>query len=390
LAAILLPLIYLAYISMGIPDSMLGSAWPVVYPELSVSVSSAGVISMLIAASTIVSSLFTAKLVKALGNGLLTACSVLLTAGALFGFSCAEKFWVLCVLALPYGLGAGAIDSSLNNYLALHFAPRHMSWCHCIWGIGASIGPYLMGYSIGAGLGWRFGYSIVSVIQICLTAVLFCSLSVWNTQKAVSFGAEEEETSITTRSALRKKGMKALLIAFFLCSGTEYMTSLWASTYLVSCRGATGEVAANAASLFFAGMTLGRLLAGFFANRLGDKQLIRIGVSWLIAGYILIALPFGTYVPAVVGLFLAGVGISPLYPSVIHETPIYFGREHSKAIIGVQMACAYTGNTLMAPIFGAVGGFAGYWIYPFVLIFCVIAIWLLTERVNRAAETRKG
>jgi len=389
MAAILLPLIYLAYVSMGIPDSMLGSAWPVIYPELGVPVSGAGLISMIIAASTIVSSLFTARLVKQLGNGLLTAFSVLLTGCAMFGFSCAEAYWVLCVLAVPYGLGAGAIDSSLNNYIALHFAPKHMSWCHCIWGIGASIGPYLMGYAIGGDMGWRAGYGIVTGIQMCLTAVLFLSIPVWKKRKPL-FQTETkgEDAEITLKHALQSRGMKHMLAAFFLCNGTEYTTSLWASTYLVSCRGASEEAAANAASLFFVGMTLGRFAGGFAAERLGDKHLVRLGAAVLLTGYLMILIPSVTYITGLIGLFLAGVGIAPIYPSIIHETPVYFGIARSKAIIGIQMACAYAGNTLMAPIFGAVTAYTGYGIYPAVLVFCAAAVLYLTERVNHAAEKK--
>ncbi len=384
--SLLLAIIYVAFISLGLPDSLLGSAWPVMFGELSVPVSFAGIISMIISAGTIFSSLFSDKLTRRLGAGFVTAVSVALTGGALLGFALSKSFTVLCLLAIPYGLGAGAIDAALNNYVALHYTSRHMSWLHCFWGLGASVSPYIMGYAIGAGHGWRTGYGIVSVIQLILTAFLFISLPLWKKRTAVDPTDENYEAPLTLRQAVGIKGVKSILFAFFAYCAFESTAGLWASTYLVEFKGVDAKTAATFASLFYIGITLGRFLSGFIADSFGDKSLIRIGLGIMAVGVALIILPISAPSLALAGLIIAGFGCAPIYPSVIHSTPSHFGKQNSHAIVGIQMASAYTGTTLMPPLFGLIAEHISIALYPVYLAVFIVVVLIMTERVNRVCK----
>lgn len=384
--SLLLAIIYIAFISLGLPDSLLGSAWPIMFGELGVPVSYAGIVSMIISAGTILASLFSDKLTRRLGTGLVTAISVLLTASALLGFSLSRSFAALCVLAIPYGLGAGAVDAALNNYVALHYASRHMSWLHCFWGVGASVGPYIMGYAIGAGQGWRSGYGIISILQFILTAALFLSLPLWKKRNHTDPGSEQYEAPIGLRDAVRIRGVKAILLAFFGYCALESTAGLWASTYLVEYKGVDSHTAATLASLFYLGITAGRFVSGFVADRVGDKRMIRCGIAVTATGIALIALPIDAAAVASVGLVVAGIGCAPVYPSIIHSTPRNFGKENSHAIVGIQMASAYTGSTLMPPVFGFIAGNVSVALYPFCLALFAVLMLIMSERVNRTVN----
>lgn len=382
MVSLLLAIIYLAFISLGLPDSILGAAWPVMFGELGVPVSYAGIISMIISGGTIVSSLLSDKITRKLGAGLVTAISVLLTASALLGFSLSHSFVLLCIFAVPYGLGAGAIDAALNNYVALHYASRHMSWLHCFWGVGATVGPYIMGYVIGAGQGWRNGYGIISVIQLVLTAVIFLSLPLWKKKNSSDPGSEDYEAPIGLRDALKIKGVKPILAAFFCYCALESTTGLWASTYLVEYRGIDSQTAATFASLFYLGITFGRFVCGFITDRLGDKAMIRCGTGVLLLGIALIAIPTSISATALIGLVVVGIGCAPIYPSIIHSTPAHFGKENSHAIVGIQMACAYTGCTFMPPVFGFIAENISVALYPFYLVVFAGLMLVMSEKVN--------
>lgn len=388
MVSLLLAIIYIAFISLGLPDSLLGSAWPVMYKELNAPISYAGIISMIISAGTIVSSLFSDKITRKLGTGLVTAISVLLTASALFGFSISNSFFLLCLFAVPYGLGAGAVDAALNNYVALHYNSRQMSWLHCFWGVGASISPYIMGYAIGAGHGWRNGYSMVSIIQIFLTVILFLSLPLWKRKTVVTPEGEDYEAPISLKDALRIKGVVFVLISFFAYCAFESTAGLWISTYLVENRGMNSETAANFASLFYLGITFGRFLCGFIADKIGDKNMIRIGVATMFVGVVFIALPMNVTIIALIGLMIAGLGAAPVYPCIIHSTPNNFGKENSHAIIGIQMASAYVGSTFMPPVFGFLAEHVDAAIYPFYLLIFVVLLFVMSEKVNRVVVNR--
>lgn len=385
--SVLLAVIYVAFISLGLPDTILGAAWPVMIEEFEAPLSYAGVVSMIIAFGTIVSSLLSDQLTRRLGAGMVTALSVLTTALALFGFATVPSFWMLCVVAVPYGLGAGAVDAALNNYVALHYASRHMSWLHCFWGVGATVGPYIMGWAIGAQHGWRIGYGTIAAFQILLTAVLFFSLPLWKKRPTAADGSGEvEEASIGLRQAVKIRGVKAMLFAFFGYCSFETTAGLWASSYLVEYRGVDPETAATFAALFYLGITLGRFISGFVADRFGDKNMIRIGVAVMATGLVLIALPVPTTFFALIGLVILGVGGAPVYPAIIHSTPAHFGAENSHAIVGIQMASAYCGSTFMPPVFGLLAQYVHMATYPFYMALFVFLLWWMTERVNRMCD----
>ncbi|MFT3945120.1 MAG: MFS transporter [Ancrocorticia sp.] len=393
--SLLLAIIYVAFISLGLPDSLVGSAWPVMHSDLAVPVSFAGIITMVIASGTIVSSLQSDRLTKKLGPGLVTAISVGMTAAALMGFSFSGSFLAVCLWAIPYGLGAGAVDAALNNYVALHYESRHMSWLHCFWGIGASISPFIMGYSLTSGSGWSHGYWIVSVIQIVLAVALFASLPLWKMKSAQAGGAAEsgDVTSnddgaaapIPLARALRIPGVSLILTAFMAYCAVESTAILWASTYLVDARGVDIATAARFASLFLLGITLGRFLGGFVADKFGDNQMIRYGTLITIGGIVLVALPLENDILALAGLVIAGFGCAPIYPSIIHATPTNFGPENSQAIIGIQMAAAYTGATLMPPLFGFIATQTSLSLFPFYLAIFAVLLLVMTEKLNRRA-----
>ena len=384
MVSLLLAIIYLAFISLGLPDSLLGAAWPVMHLQFGAELSFAGVISMIIAGGTIVSSLLSDRLTHKLGTGLVTAMSVALTAAALFGFSVSRSLISLCLWAVPYGLGAGAIDAALNNYVALHYSSRHMSWLHCFWGVGASVSPYIMGACLAGAGGWQLGYRTVSLIQIVLTALLFFSLPLW---KRVSGEAEQAAEAarepLGLRLAVTIRGVPCVLLAFFAYCGAESTAGLWASSYLVEMRGVTAETAARFASLFYLGITIGRFFNGFIADRMGDKRMIRVGAAVMGLGALLILLPLPGEGAALAGLLVFGLGCAPVYPSVIHSTPAHFGRENSQAVIGIQMAAAYVGTTFMPPLFGVLAQRITLGLYPVFLGAMLALLLVMTERLNR-------
>lgn len=380
---LLLAVIYISFISLGLPDALLGSAWPSMYGEFDVPVSYAGVISMIIAVGTILSSLQSDRLTRKLGAGKVTAISVGMTAAAIFGFSVSHSFWMLCLWAVPYGLGAGSVDAALNNYVALHFASRHMSWLHCMWGVGASLGPYIMGYALTGGGGWNMGYRYIALLQIALTVVLFLSLPLWKTSMG---GKEETEPApaMTLGQILHIPGAKAVMVTFFCYCAVEQTTGLWASSYLVLQKGIPAETAARFASLFFIGITVGRVLSGFLTMKLNDGQMVRMGQGIIAAGIIAFLLPFGEYA-ALAGLILIGLGCAPIYPSIIHATPEHFGADKSQAFIGVQMASAYAGTCFMPPLFGLIANHITIILFPFYLLVILIVMILMHETLLKCS-----
>lgn len=389
---LLLAIIYLAFISLGLPDSLLGSAWPVMYREFSVPVSYAGGISMIIAAGTIVSSLQCDRLTRKLGTGKVTAISVLTTAAALFGFSISHSYLALCIWAVPYGLGAGCVDASLNNYVALHYASRHMSWLHCMWGVGASLGPYIMGYALAGGKGWNMGYRYIAVLQILLTVVLLVSLPLWKRQRAAadvqdSDTAQMQNKALSLAQIIRIPGAKEVMITFFCYCAVEQTAGLWASSYLVLHSGIASETAAGFASLFYIGITVGRALAGFLTIRFNDTQMIRLGQGLILCGILLLLLPFGGTV-GLAGLIMIGLGCAPIYPSIIHSTPDHFGAENSQAVIGVQMAAAYVGILVMPPVFGLIAGHIGASFLPLYLLAILLLMAVMHEKLLKRTETK--
>ena len=350
---LLLPIIYLAFISLGLPDSLLGSAWPSLYPVLGVPVSSMGLLSMLTSLGTIVSSLQSDRLTRTFGTGRVTAFSTALTARALFGFSTSHSVGMLCLWAVPYGLGAGSIDAALNNYVALHYKSRHMSWLHCMWGVGTVISPMLMSRALSAGQGWSSGYRTVACLQTVIAAILFCSLPLWKGRVASTDSPEPDAKALRLGEVFRIPGAKEVMACFFCYCALETTAGNWASSYLTLTKGVPAETAAAFAGLFYTGITVGRALCGFITFKLNDTQMIRLGQGVLAAGVAALLLP-APHILALAGLVLIGVGCAPIYPSIIHSTPDHFGADKSQAVIGIQMASAYVGNLVMPPLFGLI------------------------------------
>ena len=382
MVSLLLPIIYMAFISLGLPDSLLGSAWPSMYPQLGVPVSYAGIISMIISLGTIISSLNSDRLTRALGTGKVTAISVGMTAAALFGFSVSGQFWMLCLWAIPYGLGAGSVDAALNNYVALHYESRHMSWLHCMWGIGTMISPMVMGAALAGGMPWTSGYRYIALFQILLTAVLFVSLPLWQKRTAGTSGEEAAPTALTFGQVLHLPGAKEVMLCFFCYCALETTAGLWASSYLTLSRGVPAGTAASFASLFYIGITAGRAACGFLTLKFNDVQMIRMGQGILAVGVLALLVP-GPQVLALAGLVLVGLGCAPIYPSIIHSTPDHFGAERSQAVIGIQMASAYVGNLAMPPLFGLLANNITPALFPFYLLVLLLLMVFMHEQLVR-------
>lgn len=362
---LLLAVIYLAFISLGLPDSLLGSAWPLMYEEMGVSVSCAGIVSMIISCGTVVSSLLSDRIARKISTGWITAICVALTAGSLLGFSISTRFWMLCLFAIPYGFGAGSIDAALNNYVAVHYASRHMSWLHCMWGVGATTGPYIMSFCLGAGMNWPSGYRAVGTIQLVLAVVMFLSLPLWS--KTTSANDNRKSAGISLGKTLQIPGAKAILVAFFSYCAIEAVIFLWSASYMVLHHGLTEETAASYVALFFLGMTVGRAINGFLTMRWSDSVLIRSGCVILFIGILLLMLPDIPFMIPV-ALTLIGLGCAPIYPCVIHSTPVIFGEDNSQAMIGMQMASAYLGTLLMPPVFGILANYIHIGLFPLFLL----------------------
>ena len=344
---LLLAIIYLSFISLGLPDGLLGASWPSMYPELQLPVSYAGILSMIICLGTVVSSLFCSHLTYRWGTGKITAISVGMTAVALLGFSISNTFWMLCLWAIPYGLGAGSVDAALNNYVAIHYSSRHMSWLHCMWGMGASIGPYIIGWLLSGGQHWSAGYRFIGILQIALSAVILFSLPIWKTTSSRDINT----SPLTLNKLLRIPGAPAVMICFFCYCALEQTAALWSASYLKLHIGFSDEISASLGSLFFIGITAGRAISGFIANKLNDRQMVYSGLYLIAVGIVILLLPCG-HAGAITALLLIGLGCSPIYPCIIHSTPEYFGAEQSQSMIGIQMASAYIGIALMPPLFG--------------------------------------
>lgn len=377
----LLGIIYLSFISLGLPDALLGSAWPNMYPEFQVPVSYAGMISMTIAFGTILSSLQSDRLTKRFGTGKVTAASVGITALALWGFSVSHSFLQLCLWAIPYGLGAGSVDASLNNYVALHYASKHMSWLHCMWGVGTTLGPYIMGAVLTGGAAWNMGYRVISLLQMVLTAVLIISLPKWKEENPAG-----EETKggkpLTFREIISIPGAKAIILCFFCYCAVEQTTMLWASSYLNLAKGIDAKTAASFAGMFCIGITVGRGINGFIAMKWKDEQMVRMGEGIILMGILVMLLPLGN-LASLIGFSLVGLGCAPIYPCIIHSTPEYFGAERSQAMIGVQMASAYVGICLMPPFFGLLANHISIRILPLYSLLFLVIMGIMYELLNK-------
>lgn len=387
MVSLLLPIIYLAFISLGLPDALLGAAWLTMYPQLGAGVAWAGGVSMIISAGTIVSSLASERLNTRLGTGRVTALSVATTAVALFGFSICTQFWQLCLWAIPYGLGAGSVDAALNNYVALHYESRHMSWLHCMWGIGAAGGPVIMGWAL-AGSTWQNGYRIISILQIVLTAVLIFSLPLWQTPADTGAGEDFTLEHRTLPQLMKVPGVPEVMCCFALYNGLEAVAGMWAASYCTLVRGLDATTAASWASLFYLGITVGRFFSGFLTMKFNDQQMIRLGQTLIAVGIALLLLPGSAVLP--VGLVVIGLGCAPIYPCIIHETPANFGKNLSMAMTGIQMAAAYVGVTMLSPFFGVLAQNITMQLYPWALLAMLVLMFILSEQLHKKTAARRA
>ena len=377
---LILALTYLCFISLGLPDSLLGSAWPVMQEQMRVPVSYAGIVSLIICLGTVLSSLMSSVMIRKLGIGKIIAFSVLLTAVALFGFSVSDQYWMLLLWAIPYGLGAGCVDSVLNNYAALHLKSNHMSWLHCSWGVGASVSPYIMSFALVKLDNWNYGYLIVAVIQLVLSFFIFRSIPLWKNSAAEEQKIESKVLSV--RQILQIPGAVICFATFFGYCAVELTASLWASSYLVQARGISPEVASGCASLFYIGLTAGRAINGFLAMRFSDRTLIRLGLGIIFAGIMLTFIELHAMF-AYVGFVVIGLGCAPVYPCIIHMTPDLFGKDKSQAIIGVQIAFAYLGFCTMPPLFGFIANHVSIRLLPAFLLILLVLIVVMHEKLVR-------
>lgn len=387
MVSLLIAVIYFAFISLGLPDSLLGSAWPVLHADIGADIAWVGFISMIISVSTIISSLLSDRFNQKFGTGIVVTASVFLTAVSMLAFSFADAFWQLCLLAVPYGFGAGAIDAALNNYVALHYSSRHMNWLHCFWGLGATISPYIMGFCLTELNSWHAGYRTVSYMQFFLAAIMLLAIPLWKKKAAQGTNREDEQTvHLRLPQIVRLPGVWYVFIAFLCYCVYETLPMVWASTYFSIVYSLDGDKAAFFGSLFFIGITVSRFLCGFLSNRLGDRRMIRIGTLFSFCAAFLLFIPTQSYWPAVIGFILIGFGCGPVYPSIIHATPFNFGKTVSGSVIGVQMAFAYTGTTFSPIIFGKLAEWTDIRLLPVMILVFSILCFVLLECLNRTVD----
>lgn len=397
MATFLLLVIYLAFISLGLPDSILGSAWPVMQVDFKAPLNTAGYLFMTIAGGTIISSLVSGKVLKKFGTGKVTFVSVLMTAVALLGFYTAPSIVWLVVCAIPLGLGAGAVDAGLNDYVATHYKAHHMSWLHCFWGIGATLGPIIMAQFISEQNSWRTGYLTIAFFQFALVIVLFLTLPLWSKVKRKSstpvnkdLEAAENAFNKDVKDAakpLQTKGVKLALVSFLFYCGVEATIGLWGSSFLVNIKGLSAATAAGWVSFYYGGITVGRLITGFITFKINNRTLIRMGQIVALIGGVILVLPLPP-IFSLIGFIIVGLGLAPIYPCMLHETPARFGKKHSQTIMGYQMAVAYTGTTFMPPLLGFVASNSTIGVFPTCILIFVAAMLLSSERLNSTLKKK--
>lgn len=389
MATFILLIIYLAFISLGLPDSLLGTAWPAMSKDLALPLGFAGYISIATTASTIISSLFSGHLLDKIGTGRLTLISAALTSAALFGFSQSPSLIWLIVLSIPLGLGGGAVDSALNNYIAKHYKAHHMNWLHSFWGVGATIGPIIMASFLTDSPEWRKGYLTVAILQAILALILLITLPVW-TKLAKTVHAEKKQPTRTEQSdvptnnklnALKLKGFKPTIFAFLFYCSAEATVGLWGASYLVNIKDISADTAAEWVALYFAGITIGRFITGFVTFKFNNLVIIRTGQITALLGSIFIVLPLPDYL-LLAGFLLIGLGLAPIFPSLLHETPNRFGDKHTSKLMGYQMAMAYSGFAFLPPLVGYIATKTTIGIFPFAMVIFTAAMFILVERVN--------
>lgn len=381
MAILLLSFIYIAFISLGLPDSMLGAAWPVIRHDLNLPVYTAGIISLTITCSTVISSMLNPLIIKKIGTGKIVIISTLFSSVGLFTFSHAPSFALLCVSAALIGLGGGSIDAALNNFVALHYQAKHMNWLHSLWGVGTTLGSYIISIFIVYPEGWRKGYFVVSIFQLLLATLFFILLPIWS-----MYEKNDKFLDSNIKKRERKKSllfMSAIIsiISFFCYCAIETTTGLWASSFLVNYKHLSASLAAKGTSCFFFGITIGRILSGFVSMKLRSKTIIRLSLGLIFVGILmlLIEMPQATYL---ISFALIGFGCAPIFPTMMHETPRRFSEDISHIVISMQMAAGYLGSAVAPSLFGVVISLIGVYVLPIYLLTLFFVLTLLTELLN--------
>lgn len=389
-AITLLLVIYLTDISLGLPDSLLGSGWPDMHLSLNVPASYAGFITMIIAANTIISSLASNRVTQKFGTGWVTFTSILLTAVAMLGFSFSHHFYTLCLWAIPYGVGAGAIDAATSNFVALHYDSRQLNWLNSFWGVGTIISPYIMGASLNTAGGWHNGYLIVGSIQMGIAVTILISLPLWKRKEAAHRLTTQATEKLSNWQMIKMPGMPQAMVAFFSYIAIEQTTALWASTFLRQTHHLPVDTVARAGALFYIGITVGRFVAGVISNRSGDYWLVNAGLGIIAVGIGMILIPTSSYRFVMAGLVVIGLGCAPIWPALLHATPNNFGAAHSQIAMGIQIAAAYVGTTTMPPLFGLLASWVGIGLFPGFLLFFLVVCGVAVMRLKQKAAVQKG
>ena len=384
----LLIVIYIAFIGLGVPDSLIGSAWPAIHTEMNVPVEAVSILTFIISGCTVLSSMFSAGILNKLGTAKVTAFSTAMTAAALFGFSVAPSFWFMIPLAVLLGLGAGAIDSGLNNYVALHCTASHMNFLHCFYGVGVTLSPYLMSQAL-SNVGWRGGYRYAFYVQTVITILLIISLPLWKKTSSNQQTEEEKGVNLTLLQMAKKREVRQVWIIMLTTHAIEYACGVWGSTYLVTEKGFETKHGALALTVYYAGMSIGRFVSGLLSEKISTWKRIGIGVAVLAPAIAIMLLPLPGAV-TVVGLFLVGWGNGAIYPNMIHLTPHNFGKEVSQSIMGSQIAFAYIGVMLAPPTVSLISGLFGIKVYPVLLaVLYVIMVITLKLFINRLKKQNR-
>jgi fucose permease len=394
MATFFLVIIYLAFISLGLPDSLLGVSWSLMQSEFAAPLETAGLLFMTIAGGTIISSFVSGAVLNRFGTGIVTFVSVLMTAFALLGFHFAPSLFWLFICAIPLGLGAGAVDTGINNYVASHYKAHHMSWLHCFWGVGATMGPMIMAQYISGHQSWRSGYLAIAGLQFVLVVILFFTLPLWNkvagNNTSNPTNEQENANSAVTekQKPLQIRGVKLALISFLFYCGAEATMGLWGSSFLINVKELSVDTAAKWVSLYYAGITIGRLITGFITLKVNNRTLIRMGQIIALVGAALLFLPLPSAF-SLVGFIMVGLGLSPIFPCMLHETPTRFGQEHSQTIMGYQMGFAYTGSTFLPPLLGFIAAHSTIGIFPFVITGFIAIMLLGSEKLNTSLKRKE-
>lgn len=388
MTTLLLIVIYIAFIGLGLPDSLFGTAWPAIYAEFGVPVSLASVVSLISCFGTFLSSLFSARLINRFGTGKVTAFCTLLTVAGLFGYSLSPGFLWMCFLAIPMGLGAGAIDAGLNNYVALHFSASQMNYLHCFYGIGVTVSPYLMSLALSGSTNWRAGYRLAFWIQLAISLVMFLALPLWQRvhQQSLDTAEEEAPRTLSMRELATMPAVRAVWVVFITACGVEVTAGAWSSTYLVQAKGMALDAAARIVMLYYLGFALGRLFSGLLSKKFTSWQLIGYSQGIMVLALVFLLLPLGT-VAAGLGLFLIGLGCGPVFPNMTYLAPLNFGRDVSQSVIGSQMAAAYVGIMALPPLFGLLAQFIGAWLMPWYLL--LMTAWMIFATLKLVAAMKK-